>query len=264
LVCFVGFSCVTLYKGLSGEASCGCFGKVEISPWYTLAFDICAVLAMLAFRPGRIDTHPMRPGWGRLAGLGAFVLAVAVSGGWTMANYQPAVLDSDGDLTGDGEIVVLEPEKWIGKRCPLLRYVDITENLTQGKWLVLLYHHECVRCREAIQVLQKLSKNLRANKIITHIALIDMPPYSDQLISSRNPSDEIHGRLDNHVSWFAATPVLFLLENGIVRRAWRSGAPDLLELVDAIVMKLIKSSRFRDGIVLHQMAHCEEGVTQNA
>ncbi|MFV1965060.1 MAG: MauE/DoxX family redox-associated membrane protein [Pirellulaceae bacterium] len=43
MLCFVGFSCVALYKALSGAASCGCFGKVEVNPWYTFAFDVGAV-----------------------------------------------------------------------------------------------------------------------------------------------------------------------------------------------------------------------------
>ena len=42
---------LSLYKGLSGDASCGCFGKVQVSPWYTLALDILAVAALLVWRP---------------------------------------------------------------------------------------------------------------------------------------------------------------------------------------------------------------------
>jgi hypothetical protein len=34
LVCFSLFSVVTLHKALAGETSCGCFGVVEVSPWY--------------------------------------------------------------------------------------------------------------------------------------------------------------------------------------------------------------------------------------
>ena len=35
LGCFVLFCCISLFKALSGHATCGCFGKVEVNPWYT-------------------------------------------------------------------------------------------------------------------------------------------------------------------------------------------------------------------------------------
>jgi uncharacterized membrane protein YphA (DoxX/SURF4 family) len=40
LLIFVFFSCVTFYKALTGEASCGCFGQVQINPWHTLLIDV--------------------------------------------------------------------------------------------------------------------------------------------------------------------------------------------------------------------------------
>jgi hypothetical protein len=32
LACFAVFTAVSLYKALSGDASCGCFGRVEVNP----------------------------------------------------------------------------------------------------------------------------------------------------------------------------------------------------------------------------------------
>jgi hypothetical protein len=34
-----------------GQASCGCFGKVEVNPWYTFALDVVIVVAMVVFSP---------------------------------------------------------------------------------------------------------------------------------------------------------------------------------------------------------------------
>ena len=50
--CFSFFSAITLYNGLSGAESCGCFGSIHVNPWITLfAIDIPAVIALAVFRP---------------------------------------------------------------------------------------------------------------------------------------------------------------------------------------------------------------------
>jgi len=33
LLCFGGFALISLYKGISGDATCGCFGRVPVNPW---------------------------------------------------------------------------------------------------------------------------------------------------------------------------------------------------------------------------------------
>jgi hypothetical protein len=47
--------------------------------------------------------------------------------------YTETTLSDAGEIIGDGKIVVLEPEKWIGKRFPLLDYIDIGDRLKEGK-----------------------------------------------------------------------------------------------------------------------------------
>jgi hypothetical protein len=40
MMCFSLFSAMTFYKGITGVASCGCFGSVHVNPWITfLAID---------------------------------------------------------------------------------------------------------------------------------------------------------------------------------------------------------------------------------
>ncbi len=40
LLCFGTFGCVTLYKALSGEVTCGCFGRVRVDPRITFPVDL--------------------------------------------------------------------------------------------------------------------------------------------------------------------------------------------------------------------------------
>ncbi|MGM0488775.1 MAG: MauE/DoxX family redox-associated membrane protein, partial [Planctomycetota bacterium] len=53
VLCFTVFAAVSLYKALSGAASCGCFGRVVVNPWCTNALQspvrtYCAARGQLA------------------------------------------------------------------------------------------------------------------------------------------------------------------------------------------------------------------------
>ena len=62
LIAFGGFIGVTLYKGLTGAESCGCFGLVKVNPWITLSVvDIPIFILLAAFRPKGIKLLP--PPW---------------------------------------------------------------------------------------------------------------------------------------------------------------------------------------------------------
>lgn len=51
LVLFLGLSAISLYQGLTGQASCGCFGKVQVNPWITFSVDTAAVVLLFRFKP---------------------------------------------------------------------------------------------------------------------------------------------------------------------------------------------------------------------
>ncbi|MGM0487596.1 MAG: MauE/DoxX family redox-associated membrane protein [Planctomycetota bacterium] len=60
IACFAVFAAVSLYRAFSGAASCGCFGRVVVNPWYTFAMAVGAVLALLrwqAFEPSSSTRH---------------------------------------------------------------------------------------------------------------------------------------------------------------------------------------------------------------
>jgi uncharacterized membrane protein YphA (DoxX/SURF4 family) len=63
--CFSVFTLVTLYKALSGEESCGCFGTVTVDPQITLVFDLTVLGMLLWLRPSELSTRwqDMADGW---------------------------------------------------------------------------------------------------------------------------------------------------------------------------------------------------------
>lgn len=53
LAAFAAFAGVSLYRGLTGAESCGCFGALSIGPWWTFAGDVAAVCALAWWWPPR-------------------------------------------------------------------------------------------------------------------------------------------------------------------------------------------------------------------
>jgi len=215
LVGFAFFSCVTLYKGLSGAASCGCFGKVEVSPWYTLVLDLAAVAALLLFRPVVQADRQTRAVRMRVAVATLLLLAVGIPGGVAMVGYQPAALANDGQLIGEGEFVLLEPETWVGKPFPLLDYIDIGDQLAEGDWIVLLYHHDCPSCREAIAAYERAACEFDGVGA-TRVALIEVPPYGPLAHRLGSKTSIRAGRLSDAKEWAISTPTAIILSESNV------------------------------------------------
>jgi len=52
LTFFALLASASLYLGIEGQPSCGCFGaKLPVSPWYALGLDVVAVTALMWLRP---------------------------------------------------------------------------------------------------------------------------------------------------------------------------------------------------------------------
>jgi hypothetical protein len=51
------FGCFTLFSFISagsGRTTCGCFGKVDINPWYVVALDLSVLGLLFFFRPSQL------------------------------------------------------------------------------------------------------------------------------------------------------------------------------------------------------------------
>lgn len=207
LALFVGFAGYSLYLALSGATSCGCFGPVKVSPWWTFLIDCAVVLGMLvtSLRMTPSDANIEPPGKAvllhELAGLifltGAigFVVTLQLSHGQTQ----------DGLLAQAGGLVILEPENWIGQSFPIAPYIGI--DLSHGRWTVLLHRHDCAQCQEELPKYEQLAYQ-------EQVALVEVPPFDDAILPSRGQAK--YARLRSDHEWFVQTPVEIILENGIV------------------------------------------------
>jgi len=258
---------ITLNKAVTGAASCGCFGSVQVNPWITLfAIDLPALLALSIFRPKQvlsprilvrirlrhrpvkalirqfIKPLPSAPRFAMTACLALAILGVTTP---ILALNEPATVTSSYE--------VLEPETWVGKELPILDHIDIAETLKKGTWLVLLYHYDCLDCGWAIPKYEQMARELAGNEDFLRIALIAVPPYGRGPVSMNCPCTL--GKLDESKEWFVTTPATVLMTDGQVKSAWEEKAPDLDTILQKMAKKVQKNRKNRD--FLHQHLACQ-------
>ena len=208
LLAFSGFACYALMAVVQGSASCNCFGEIRVHPSIMLCIDAVAVAFLLLSRPDRQIARGNSSLAFVAAALPCILIGIAVA--WTLSAGKAASFGPAGDM------VVLKPDTWIGKRFPILDHIDIGEELSSGEWLVLLYHNECPECQAVLRYYE--SDECRAwneGSNAVQIALIEVPPFESQ---PRRAAPWYHsGRLDASKQWFARTPLQIRLSAGHVR-----------------------------------------------
>lgn len=218
---FTTFACVSLIKAIGGTKSCGCFGALRISPWYTAMLDMSAFAALIVFKPTRLTAtavpprHISRRAFGTLVLLACIVTA-AVGIVRRSAALAPRSEARNGrDAFGQpGSPVVLEPSSWLRKVFLLGTHIETGAKLGEGRWIVLLVHHDCGDCTVAVSKYAALAGRVSG----TRLAIVEMPPYAEAG-EGFPPSSAVslNSRLDNTRDWFAMTPVAVLLHNGVVQ-----------------------------------------------
>jgi hypothetical protein len=209
--CFGLFAAAALLEALHGAKSCGCFGAIKVNPWLTFAFDLVMASA-LALWPPRADARRrwMLP---RMAAVGCAVLLTLGLSLWRLPSASASAAGGRTGLEQVGSLTTLEADNLKGKPCPLLQYIDGGSQLSSGAWLVVLYHHDCHTCQQALPLYERYATSADAKSL--RVALVEMPPYGDMPEVSGSPSC-LSGRLSDKREWFAQTPLVLLLEDGKV------------------------------------------------
>jgi hypothetical protein len=220
LACFLLFAGASLYKVVLGETSCGCFGKVRVHPGYTLAFDVVAVAALVGALRARGGVRAGHRGPWRYAAFALVLSLVCAVSAVALARSGGAEMTPEGEVVGDGPFVYLNPLAWVGQPFPLVRHIDIGDRLAEGEWVVILYRHDCPKCRWVVPEYERLARVLADQPGSPKVALVEVPPYGDPgdpLVSS--PSSLVVGRLNDEREWFVEVPAKVRLKDGKVMTA---------------------------------------------
>jgi hypothetical protein len=150
--------------------------------------------------------------------LAAGVLGIGIPAAIWIGRYKPPSLTDTAQIIGDNRVVILEPEKWAGKPFPLLKHIDIGSQLSQGQWVVVLFHHDCAVCQRVIPAYEQML-DARVDTLSVRAAIVEVPPYDEDTLASVALRERLSvGRLDATRDWFVQTPVELFLEDGRVTR----------------------------------------------
>jgi hypothetical protein len=213
LTTFLLFFVVSVFHAVTGKVSCGCFGPVTISPWWSAAFDLAAVVGLLACR-SVVHNPKCSP---RVSRTSQALIAMACSaivagfGATLLLLAYPSFRVAKASLQAQkgAELVIVEVSRWKGKPFPLAEFIDIGDTLMQGRWTVALVHHDCSAC-EALILRYAHSLSARGNQ---QIALIEIPPYGPL---ATHDGGLVIGHLTDRKEWFVSTPLEIVLDDGIV------------------------------------------------
>jgi hypothetical protein len=233
---FALFACYSLDLAIAGAGSCGCFGRLHVHPWITVAIDMSAVCALILSMPGSGQPPVVayqKADWRFLTAgtIAAFALAVA-----PLALLQQLRFGDDGMLIGES-FIALDPVRWIGKQFPIADQIDIGDQFLEGQWTVVLYHFDCSKCQEAIS---GYSSQPRGRGAVAHrrVALVQVPPIGrvDTPFDSSTIAD---GRLDERREWFVETPIEITMRDGqVIAVAFDDFAPARADAMDAAGLAL--------------------------
>lgn len=93
---FLGLFHIVLIKLSERSATCGCYGRLQISPWVALTIDAVAVVALLAARPRAMESAAGQPTEARRLWLfGVVGVTVAVIG--AVLTWRSSQVDNGGD-----------------------------------------------------------------------------------------------------------------------------------------------------------------------
>lgn len=227
------FILVTLQKGLAGAESCGCFGRVKVNPWITFSvIDIPIFLGLVIFRPKGLKLLP--PPWPKAV----HFFGVAIPTFIAFAIIMPVlVFYKPPDKTDRYEVIRLAElisEARNHKEWSMLKYIDIAGSLKSNIVIVVLYSNECETCHKAIPLYDQTAREMAGNEEALRFAFIEIPPYASKqnLVPADSPA--LRGKLDSSKKWYMQTPVVVVLKDGLVGKAWEGEAPQLDEILNAV------------------------------
>jgi hypothetical protein len=231
---FGAFSVYSLGLLGAGASSCRCFGRWELHPAWTLSLDLTTIWALLwllrcpnSGLTGGTMKSPCshsgpQVGTYRLRGLLCLIVWLSLSALFLAVIFgrKGLALDQPGMTDLGNGVLLIEPEKWDGHPLPILKSVDIQEDLKHGEWEVLLMRGSCPHCQTIVNEIQEGKSLSSHGKRVQRWAIIDFDeelqlPAEDLAMAKLGA---LHvGQVDAHLrKALVPVPVIFDMTSGVV------------------------------------------------
>jgi thiol-disulfide isomerase/thioredoxin len=188
------------------------------------------------FRPNGLKLLP--PPWPKAA----HFFGVAIPTFIAFSVIMPVLIfNKPADKTDKYEVV--RPNEWV-RREPvgekreewsMLKHIDIADSLRSNIAIVVFYSTECDACHDAVPLYDRMSRDLAGNKDSIQFAFIEVPPYAsekDSIVPVDSPT--LRGRLDSSKKWYIQTPLVVVVQDGVVVKFWESKTPQLDEMLEVV------------------------------
>ena len=116
-------------------------------------------------------------------------------------------LDGNGQIVGDGGVVVLDPTQWIGSELPIKQYITPPRKKLEGRWNVLIVDKNCSVCQENFEAF--------VNVCQAPLIVLEMSSKAgDKAILASEKFERL--KLVSEIQWFAEVPIQVSIVDGVV------------------------------------------------
>ena len=100
MVTFTSFAIISGYLGVIGQASCGCLGVIEASPWAAFAVDVSALVLLIVGRPPWTGWTSCQAGLKWAGGFAAILVVIVGIGISVFGSTEAAIARLRGESLG--------------------------------------------------------------------------------------------------------------------------------------------------------------------
>lgn len=209
-----GMLSVSLRHVLWKSNTCGCFGRVEITPWLTLIFDLCVLSAIILFG------HSRR----RELGYACAIFLVGAATGWMIA--APLARSGTNPAASGTDARMELTRAWASKPFPLLQGLSRRAQLERGSWLVLIHRRDCPICAEVVPRFEYLARDLLADANASlQIAFLELGLREAAPLLKDSSRSGVWAHTHDDPLEPLPTPIVVALQDGIVLQLWFDPVP---------------------------------------